>query len=697
MIKVYHLPGSEFPFHLVEKLYFSDALQPKPVRLMKSLLLKALRCLFVFSVLNQAAKAQIYINELDSDTPGIDTKEFVEIRTMIPFTSLNGYVLVFFNGNPTASNANESYYAISLNGLVTDANGLVVIGNNAVTPVPALLFSDNVIQNGEDAVAIYQGNLGDFPAGTLATTTNLVHALAYDTSDPDAVALMSLLGIVLPQVQMNENENNLSATESIQRKNDGSFEVKAPTPGAMNDGSGIAFNGVTIYANTAHHTEGDTLHITFKTQTPVATALNFSFSLQNGTFTTADYTGSLNISIPVGGDSAMTIISTVDDTADEGDEVLKIAFGTLPTGFVRMNDNVQIRIEDNDYLVDPWGTPLQPTFGIVSPTIPAGYYSPLNGLSGAALKQAMQNIIADSNLVRAHCYGDIPDILKQADHNPKNNNQVWLMYVETPRAKLDYQTTASGTGKWNREHIYPQSRGGFSNGTSDTADGINVYLPTNANDILAGHADAHSLRAEDATENSSRNNRDYGGSDYNGPVGTAGSWKGDVARALFYMAVRYNGLSLVSGNPNDTTVGQLGDLDTLLAWHQADPPDDFEMYRNNYIQTWQYNRNPFIDRPELANYIYGNLQGQVYFNNTSVPDITVDGLRIYPNPAQRELYFEGLAEQALVSVYSITGVELIQTKVLPGQALSLNLTAGCYILRVKEKGVSHTAKLLVNP
>lgn len=639
------------------------------------------------------SKAQIYINELDSDTPGIDDKEFVEIRTMIPFTSLNNHVLVFFNGNPTASNSNQSYLAFSLNGLVTDANGLAVVGCNAVSPVPDLIVSDNLVQNGEDAVAIYQGNLADFPPGTPASTTNLVHALAYDTSDPDAVALMALLGIVLPQVQMDENANSASATESIQRKSDGSYEVKLPTPGTMNDGSGIQFNGITINASTAHKNEGDTLHITFTTQNNTTSNLAFSFTLNNGTFNTSDFTGNTSISIPLGANTASTVITITDDILNEGDEVLNIKFGTLPSGYVRMNDNIKVRVVDNDFTIDPWGTPLQPTYGIVSPTYPPGYYASLNGLSGAALKQALQNIIADSTVVRAHCYGDVPDILKEADHNPKNGNQVWLMYVETPRAKLDYQTTGSGTGKWNREHIYPQSRGGFSNGTSDTADGIMVYLPTNANDILAGHADAHALRAEDATENSTRNNQDYGGADYNGPAGTQNSWRGDVARALFYMSVRYNGLNVVTGNPDDTTTGKMGDLDSLLSWNVSDPADDFEMYRNNYIYTWQMNRNPFIDRPELADYIFGNLQQSVYFNNTSIDEVKELNCVIYPNPTSDDITITGADGQ--LKIYNMMGQLVLRKNFKSGERVPLNLATGVYQMELSDGKSQAMRKLMV--
>ena len=627
---------------------------------------------------SQLLTAQIFINELDSDTPGIDNKEFVEIRTLTPYSSLNGYVLVFFNGNAASSTANLSYYTIDLSNITTDINGIATIGSNSVSPVPNKIIPDNIIQNGEDAIAIYQAPATAFPDGTFATTANLVHALAYDTNDPDATALMALLGITAPQLQMNENENTAQQTESIQRKNDGSFEVKLPTPGAMNDGSGFQYNGISILASNANRTEGDTIHITITTQTAVTNGLNFNISLSNGNFNLADYTGSVNVSIPAGSNTWSTIITTVDDTINEGDETAKIKIGAIPTSFNKLNDNVEIRIIDNDYTIDPWGPPTQPTYGIVPSTAPLGYYNSINGLSGSALKQALQNIIADSTVVRAHNYGDMIEILKEADHNPKNGNQVCLMYVETPRAKYDFQTTGTGTGKWNREHIYPQSRGGYSNGTSDIPDGMNVYLPTNANDLMAGHADAHHIRAEDATENSTRNNKDYG-QDYNGPNGNQGSWTGDVARAVFYMCVRYNGLDVVAGHPNDTTTYQLGDLDSLLLWNNLDPRDDFEMNRNNYIYTWQMNRNPFIDLPDLASYIWGSNAGQIYNLPVSTTNYFPKTIDIYPNPIHSYFYIHHNAPKGSFYLYNLYGQLVQNTLFENSNPIQIKQTPGIYL------------------
>jgi hypothetical protein len=646
--------------------------------------------LFIF--FSYIASGQVVINELDCDTPSTDDKEFIELKSTTPDFPLDGYVLVFFNGNPTGSTANSSYLTINLNGLTTDVNGIILIGNTLITPVPAKITADNLIQNGPDGVGLYLGSPADFPLNTLATKVNLIDALVYDTQDIDATALMSLLGVT---TQIDEGQNNLQTTQSIQRKNDGTYETKAPTPGANNDGSGIIFNGITITVNTSDKNEGDSFPITFTTQTNVTSDLTFTFTLNNSSFTTADFTGNTTVTIPSGSKSFTTNITVTDDVLDEGDEVLKIKFGTIPATYNRLNDNILIRVIDNDYVVAPFGTPVNPTYGIVSSTAPAGYYDSLEGLSGATLKQAIQNIIANPAVVHAHNYGDIIDILKKADQNPKNSNQVWLMYVEKPRSKLDFQDTGINTGKWNREHIYPQSRGGYTDGTSSIPDGINVWLPTNADDILAGHGDAHHIRAEDGPENSLRNNNDYGLTGYNGPSGTMGSWKGDVARAVFYMAVRYNALSVVNGDIPDTTIGQLGDLASLLTWNTLDPSDDFEMNRNNYIYTWQVNRNPFIDYPDLANYIWGAKAGQVWHFNLSTNDFANLKVNLYPNPAKKSITISGLNEKATIEIYNTIGAKVLEKNFTGETKLDIAFPSGMYFAKINSGDNTVVKKILI--
>ena len=647
------------------------------------------RLLFVFLTLfSFSSQAQLVINEFDSDTPSTNDKQFIEIKSAIPNFSLNGYVLVLFNG--TGSQVNLSYYALDLDGITTDLNGLALIGNSLVSPVPVEIITDSTLQVGPDGVAIYLGNASDFPAGTPATITNLIDALVYDTADPDATSLMTALGVT---TQIDENANNLQTTESIQRKDDGTYEVKAPTPGATNDGTGFIYNGLTISTDAGEYSEGQTVNITFTTQTNVTTPLNFSYSLSNGGFNTADYTGSQNVTIAAGANSATTVITLIDDVIDEGDENMRINVGVIPAQYVRMNDNIIVRIIDNDFVISPWGTPLNPTYGLVSSTAPDGYYDSLEGKSGAVLKQALQDIIANPATVHAHNYGDIETIIKKADQNPSNSNQVWLMYTEVPRSKLDIQETGINTGKWNREHIYPQSRGGYANGTESIPDGINTWLPTDANDILAGHADAHHIRAEDGPENSSRGNKDYG--EYLGPTGNQGSWRGDVARAVFYMAVRYNALSVVNGNPANSTVGQLGDLALLLQWNQTDPKDDFEMNRNNYIYTWQVNRNPFIDYPSLADYIWGANADQPWFSNLSTDQFTEGQIIMYPNPANDFLVFSGIQNESKVTICNLTGAQLIDVTMDNETRLTISLSTGIYLVKISSQSKTTVKKLIV--
>ena len=639
----------------------------------------------------QIISGQIVINELDCDTPSIDDKEFLELKSETPNFNLDGYVVVFFNGNPTSSTVNKSYLAIDLEGYTTDVNGLLLIGSPSVNPFPQLVIAPNLIQNGADAVAIYQGSSIDFPDGTLATQENLIDALMYDTSDADAVTLMDLLG---ETIQINENQNGNKDTESIQLNNDGvTYSVKEPTPRQLNDGSGVVLNGIAITVLQTQYTEGDNFDITFTSETNVTEDLNLNFTLDNGGFITSDYTGLTSVTIPNGSNTISTTIALTDDLDDEGDEVLKITLQPLPTNYIALNNNVEIRVVDNDFTIAPWGIPTSPTFGIVESTQPTGYYDSLDGLSNNDLKQALQDIIADPATVRAQTYADVIDILKEADQNPENSNQVWLVYTEQGRAKLDFQTTSNNFGTWNREHTYPRSRGGFNSiEEDDIADGIDVFWATKADSLRHGNSDAHALRAADGPENSSRGNLHYG--EYNGPLGNLGSFKGDVARSVLYMEIRYNGLEVVDGFPD--VIGQLGDLTTILDWHRNDPPDDFEMNRNNIVYNWQFNRNPFIDYPDLVEYIWGNQVGSVWnqsLSNESSDDLSI---QIFPNPTSKRVFFKGLDNGANISVYTVDGRYLMSEKIKENSILDLNVEQGIYILKISTENKMSVKRVVVN-
>lgn len=655
-----------------------------------------------FLLLGISVRSQVFINEIDSDTPGTDQLEFIELKSTTPNFPLDGYVLVFYNGGSAAPfSGTLSYYAIDLDGLQTDYNGIIHIGNQLVSPTPIRIFPNSIVQNGPDVVALYLGDETDFPLNTVATATNLVDALAYSGNNNQPTTLMNILGIT---TCTNENRNSLVTSQSIQRKNDGTYEVKSPTPGMNNDGSGITPTYITITTSQTSYNEGDSFNFVFTTSQPVQNQnLIMNFTLNNGNFTMADFSGGLTVMIPVGQTTTQTGINIINDGIDEGDEEMKFVLQSLPIGYVAYNNNFIIRVYDANFATDPWGTPLNPTYNLVAPSIPQGYYDSLEGLSGAALKQAVQNIIANPAVVRLHSYADIWEILRTSDRNPRNNNQVWCMYIEAPMSKLDQQNTSSIVGKWNREHIFPQSRGGFEVRNGDIADGINVWTTTGPYATSDGVSDAHHIRAENGQENSSRGNKNYGAVNtstvYAGMAGTQGSWRGDVARALFYMAVRFDALNIVNGDPMELSGSnpsfQIGDLATLLSWNTVDPRDDFEMNRNNYIYTWQMNRNPFIDYPNLANYIFGANYGQQWFSTLSTQNPIENKVVVYPNPASDYLIISGLDGASKVEIFTITG-QMIQSQDFENETrLNLDLNAGIYMVKIINGVQTITKKIII--
>ena len=178
----------------------------------------------------------IVINEVDADTPGSDAAEFIELFDGgTGNTALNGLVVVLFNGTN-----DQSYAAFDLDGFSTNASGYFVIGNPGVN-LAATTFPTDTLQQGPDAVALFQGDAANFPNGTVVRTTNLLDALVYDTSDPDDSGLLVLLNA--GQAQINEAGANDSPAHANQRcpngsggqRNSAAYVQAPPSPGAANN------------------------------------------------------------------------------------------------------------------------------------------------------------------------------------------------------------------------------------------------------------------------------------------------------------------------------------------------------------------------------------------------------------------------------------------------------------------------------
>ncbi len=183
---------------------------------------------------------RLQINEMDSDTPLTDAAEFVEISTGVPAVNLAKYSLVFFNGNAVND---PSYVALELNG-TADANGLLLVGNPGVVPMPSLTFAASSLQNGADAIAIFQSMPAQFPPNTSATTNRLIDVLVYGTNDADDATLLNTFfgPMGSGRMQVDEGTGGIGSPAEMNaiqrcgngRRNGTRFATGAPTPGAMN-------------------------------------------------------------------------------------------------------------------------------------------------------------------------------------------------------------------------------------------------------------------------------------------------------------------------------------------------------------------------------------------------------------------------------------------------------------------------------
>ena len=169
----------------------------------------------------------IKIVEIDADQTSTDDMEFLEILTESSNQSLNGYIVVFYNGSD-----NESYRTIDLTGFSSDSNGYFIIGSDLFPGADITMGPDNTIQNGADAIAIYSANAANFPDDTPVTSSALVDAVVYGTSDDDDLELLAGLN---QTTQWDENINGLKDVESLQYDaSTNSFCAGTPTPRAAN-------------------------------------------------------------------------------------------------------------------------------------------------------------------------------------------------------------------------------------------------------------------------------------------------------------------------------------------------------------------------------------------------------------------------------------------------------------------------------
>ena len=313
--------------------------------------------------------------------------------------------------------------------------------------------------------------------------------------------------------------------------------------------------------------------------------------------------------------------------------------------------------------------------------IPDGYYNSAENKSDQALRSALHNIIDDHNeFPYTSNSTDTWDILQESDTDPLNSNNVILIYT---RESVNGPQEYNGGGGWNREHVWAKSRGDF---------GTAIGEGTDVHNLRASNIQVNSTRLnysfDDCTSNSC--NQAYGNSysDLALVFEPRDEDKGDVARIIFYMDLRYEG---DSGEEDLEMIEEIlstssklprhGVRSTLLQWHELDPVDDFERNRNDVIYSYQGNRNPFIDHPELVDYIWGDQQQLAWNSSLSNPTEQADFELFIANPVQTShIDFPPNINASSIALYNLQGKQMSR---LPGSAERINMpaTSGIYFLQ----------------
>lgn len=272
-------------------------------------------------------------------------------------------------------------------------------------------------------------------------------------------------------------------------------------------------------------------------------------------------------------------------------------------------------------------------------------------------------------------YSSRHNYLYNTDEDLNNSANVILMYNSESRDKREYLSgnNSHSPQTFNTEHVYPQSLIG------NTARG-----------------DLHHLRSCDTNINSSRGNKPFANG--SGNFANLGSswfpgdeWKGDVARMIMYLNLRYN-----------ESFDDVGSLNLFIKWNAEDPVSDFEKQRNETIFNVQGNRNPFIDNPYLATLIWGGTAAENRWSTLSVNSDKLNTIAIYPNPSSINsvnISVPNGLHISSITLYSIIGSKIYDTKnpLITNQKIRIkDLKRGMYLLKINSDKKSITKKIVIN-
>ena len=263
-----------------------------------------------------------------------------------------------------------------------------------------------------------------------------------------------------------------------------------------------------------------------------------------------------------------------------------------------------------------------------SATVPVGYYNSIDGKRGQELKTSVHQLLKNHTVMT---YSSLWYHFQSTDCRFENPNQVWDMYSNITR----YFRGSSAVSGMNREHSFPKSWWG----------GTQVDAYTDLNHLYPSDADANLAKNNyplgEVSTASFNNGCTKVGTPKAGQGGGCSTvfepddeYKGDFARTYFYMATCYQDYTwkytYMVTNSSWQTLNQWS-INLLLKWSREDPVSDKEVARNDAVYKIQNNRNPFIDNPLLAEYIWGSHYGEAFYVDQSGEEPQGEPMLITPN------------------------------------------------------------------
>ena len=332
---------------------------------------------------------------------------------------------------------------------------------------------------------------------------------------------------------------------------------------------------------------------------------------------------------------------------------------------------------------------------------PTNYYNSANGLTGNQLKSALHNIIKGHTSIS---YAQLWNAFWSTDN--KGNGIVWDMYSDNPNGTPPYiyylgedqcgNYTNEGSC-YNREHSWPQSW--FNEQTTPRTD-LHHIFPTDG--YVNGRRNNYAYGEVGSASWTSRNGSKLGTCKTPGFSGTVfepiDEYKGDFARALMYMSVRYYTEDGSWGSSDMTAKSEIKPwaIQLLLRWSEQDPVSQKEINRNNAIYNdYQHNRNPFVDHPEYARMIWDPNWTDVEERNENV--------YLFPNPVEsgQTLHLSGNCNAFdAIAICDMCGRTLLKASGNAVQDFAVTLpngfAKGCYMVKLMRNGaVVKYEKLLV--